>query len=54
MFGDNKSVVDSRMNPNGKTHEWHMVLLFYCVKDSLDSVIANYQLIDGKVTQWMY
>ena len=48
VFGNNKIVVDSRINPNGKTNERHIVLSFHRVRDSIAAGIFTYQFIDGK------
>ena len=48
MFGDNKSVVDSSMTPNGKIRERHVALSFYRVRKYAAAGIVTYQFIDGK------
>ena len=48
MFGDNKSVVDSSMTPNGKLHKRHIALSFHRVRESIAAGIVNYLFIDGK------
>ena len=42
MFGENKSVVDSNMTPNGKIHKLHIALSFHRVRESISSEIVNY------------
>ena len=41
MVGDNKSVVDSSMAPNGNMHERRMALLFYRARESVAAGIAH-------------
>ena len=48
MFGDNKSILDSRMTPNEKIYKLHIVLSFYRVRESIAAAIFTYQFIDGK------
>ena len=48
MFGDNKSVVDSSMIPNGKIYNRHIALSFHRVRESIAFGIVNYLFIDGK------
>ena len=48
MLGDNKSVVDSSMTPNGNVHKRHVSLSFYRVRESAAAGIINYQIVDGK------
>lgn len=48
MFGDNKSVVDSNVTPNGKLHKRHVALSFHRVRESIAAGIVNYLFIDGK------
>ena len=48
MFGYNKSVVDSSMNPNRKIHKRHIVLSFHRVRGSIADVIVTYQFIEVK------
>ena len=48
MTGDNKSVVDSSIIPNGEIYKRHVELSFNRVRESVAAGIFNYQLIDGK------
>ena len=48
VFGNNKSVVDSNMTPNGKTHKRHVALSFHRIRESVAAGIVNHQFIDRK------
>ena len=48
MFGDNKSVVDSSMTPNGKVHKFHVALSLHRFRKYIATEIFNYLFTDGK------
>ena len=48
MLGDDKSVVDSSMTPNGKIHKRHIATSFYRVRESIAAGTVNYLFMDGK------
>ena len=49
MFGDNYSVVNSSMAPQGKIHNRHVVLSFHRVREAIENKIISYQFFSGKI-----
>ena len=49
MFGDNDSVVNSSMIPQGKIHKWHVALSFHRIRESIAANVVFYQFISGNI-----
>ena len=49
MFGDNDSVVNSSMTPQGKIHKMHAFLSFNRFREDIAAKIISYQFISGKI-----
>ena len=49
MFGDNYSVVNSSMTPQGKIHKRHVVLSFRRIREAIVAKSTSYQFISGKI-----
>ena len=49
MFGENGSVVNSSMNPQGKIHKIREALSFHRVCEATSANIISYHFINGKI-----
>ena len=49
MIGDNYSVVNSSMNPQGKIHKRNVALSFHRIRENVTAKIASYQFISGNI-----
>ena len=49
MLGDNGSVVNSSMNPQGKIHKRRVALSFHRVREDVAAKIMSYQFISSKI-----
>ena len=49
MFGDNDSVVNSSMIPQGKIRKRHVALSFNRVREAIAAKIRSYQFMSGKI-----
>ena len=49
MFGDNDSVFNSSMNPQGNIHKRNVALSFHRVREAIAAKIISYHFISGKM-----
>ena len=49
MFGDNDSIVNSKMTSQGKIHKRHLALSFHRVREAMSAKIISYHFINGKI-----
>ena len=48
MFGDNKMVTDSSINPASKLNKRHVILSYHCVCEAIAARIVYFTFIHGK------
>ena len=49
IFGDNDSVFNSSVTPQGNIHKRHVALSFHRVREAIAANIVSYQLINVKI-----
>ena len=49
MFGDNDTMVDSRMTPHAKFHKIHVALSFHRVREAIAAKIISYHFFRGVI-----
>ena len=49
MFGENKSAVNSSMNPQGKSNKRNIALSSQRLREAIAAKIISYHFINGKI-----
>jgi len=47
LFGDNKTVVNSSVNPESKLSKWHILLSYHPVREAVVARLLNFLFILG-------
>jgi hypothetical protein len=49
LFGDNKTVVNSSVNPESKLSKWHILLSYHPVREEIVAHLLNFLFILGSI-----